>query len=32
MLIIDQATYEAILAHARRDHPDEACGVVTGPE
>lgn len=22
--------YEAIVAHARRDHPDEACGVVTG--
>jgi proteasome lid subunit RPN8/RPN11 len=23
--------YDAILAHARRDHPDEACGVVVGP-
>jgi proteasome lid subunit RPN8/RPN11 len=22
---------DAILAHARRDHPDEACGVVAGP-
>ena len=22
---------EAIVAHARRDHPDEACGVVAGP-
>lgn len=32
MLIIDRATYEAIVAHARRDHPDEACGVVAGPE
>jgi proteasome lid subunit RPN8/RPN11 len=21
---------EAIVAHARRDHPDEACGIVTG--
>ena len=31
MLTIDQATYEAIVAHARRDHPDEACGVVAGP-
>ena len=31
MLTIDQATYDAIVAHARRDHPDEACGVVTGP-
>ncbi|WP_145807925.1 Mov34/MPN/PAD-1 family protein [Kribbella amoyensis] len=31
MLIIDSATYDAIVAHARRDHPDEACGVVAGP-
>jgi proteasome lid subunit RPN8/RPN11 len=31
MLVIDQATYDAIVAHARRDHPDEACGVVAGP-
>jgi len=23
---------EAIVAHARRDHPDEACGVIAGPE
>jgi [CysO sulfur-carrier protein]-S-L-cysteine hydrolase len=23
---------EEIVAHARRDHPDEACGVVAGPE
>jgi proteasome lid subunit RPN8/RPN11 len=22
---------DAIIAHARRDHPDEACGVVAGP-
>ena len=22
---------DAILAHARRDHPNEACGVVAGP-
>jgi proteasome lid subunit RPN8/RPN11 len=22
--------YDAIVAHARRDHPDEACGVITG--
>jgi len=22
---------EAIIAHARRDHPDEACGVIAGP-
>lgn len=32
MLRIDRAIYEAIIAHARRDHPDEACGVVAGPE
>ena len=31
MLEIDQATYDAIVSHARRDHPDEACGVVAGP-
>jgi proteasome lid subunit RPN8/RPN11 len=31
VLIIDRATYDAIVAHARRDHPDEACGVVAGP-
>ena len=30
MLRIDQLTYDAIVAHARRDHPDEACGVVAG--
>ena len=30
MLTIDQSTYEAIVAHARRDHPDEACGMVAG--
>jgi proteasome lid subunit RPN8/RPN11 len=31
VLVIDEATYAAIVAHARRDHPDEACGVVAGP-
>jgi proteasome lid subunit RPN8/RPN11 len=31
VLTIDRATYEAIVAHAKRDHPDEACGVVAGP-
>ena len=31
MLRIDRATYEAIVAHARNDHPDEACGIVAGP-
>ena len=31
MLKIDQATYDAIVAHAKRDHPVEACGMVAGP-
>ncbi len=31
MLEIARATYDDIVAHARRDHPDEACGVVAGP-
>ncbi|MGJ9413374.1 Mov34/MPN/PAD-1 family protein [Aeromicrobium sp. CF4.19] len=31
MLTIDRATHDAIVDHARRDHPDEACGVVAGP-
>ncbi|QSB15554.1 M67 family metallopeptidase [Natronosporangium hydrolyticum] len=30
MLRIDQELMAAIVAHARRDHPDEACGVVAG--
>jgi proteasome lid subunit RPN8/RPN11 len=30
VLTIDLATRDAIIAHARRDHPDEACGVVAG--
>ena len=30
MLVIDQQTYDAIVAQARKDHPDEACGVVAG--
>jgi len=30
VLTIDRATHDAIVAHARRDHPDEACGVVAG--
>jgi [CysO sulfur-carrier protein]-S-L-cysteine hydrolase len=32
VLRIDRATYDASVAHAKRDHPDEACGVVAGPE
>jgi proteasome lid subunit RPN8/RPN11 len=31
VLTIDRATRDAIVEHARRDHPDEACGVVVGP-
>jgi proteasome lid subunit RPN8/RPN11 len=31
VLRIDRQLVEAIIAHARRDHPDEACGVVAGP-
>ena len=31
MLEIGKDIYDAIVAHARRDHPDEACGVVAGP-
>jgi proteasome lid subunit RPN8/RPN11 len=31
VLTIDRATRDAIVEHARRDHPDEACGVVAGP-
>jgi [CysO sulfur-carrier protein]-S-L-cysteine hydrolase len=31
VLTIDAAVLGAIVAHARRDHPDEACGVVAGP-
>jgi [CysO sulfur-carrier protein]-S-L-cysteine hydrolase len=30
VLELDQDLYDAIVAHARRDHPDEACGVVAG--
>jgi proteasome lid subunit RPN8/RPN11 len=32
VLTIDRATYDAIVGHARRDHPDEACGVVAGAQ
>jgi len=30
VLKIGQDIYDAIVAHARRDHPDEACGIVAG--
>ncbi len=32
MLRIRRDLVDAIVAHARRDHPDEACGVIAGPE
>ncbi|MHB8339874.1 MAG: M67 family metallopeptidase [Mycobacteriales bacterium] len=30
MLELPRAVRDALVAHARRDHPDEACGVVAG--
>ena len=32
MLVIRADLVEAMVAHARADHPDEACGVLPGPE
>lgn len=32
MLTISTAVRDAIVAHAKRDHPDEACGMVAGAE
>jgi len=31
MLTITQDLVDRIVAHARADHPDEACGVIAGP-
>jgi [CysO sulfur-carrier protein]-S-L-cysteine hydrolase len=31
VLRIRQDLYDKIVAHARADHPDEACGVLAGP-
>jgi proteasome lid subunit RPN8/RPN11 len=31
MLTIPRVLHDQIVAHARRDHPDEACGVLAGP-
>ena len=31
MLTLPGALREAMIAHARADHPDEACGVIAGP-
>jgi proteasome lid subunit RPN8/RPN11 len=30
VLQLSQEQYDAMVAHARRDHPDEACGVIAG--
>ncbi len=32
MLRIRRDLYDGIVAHARQDHPDEACGIVAGAE
>ncbi|MCV7200015.1 Mov34/MPN/PAD-1 family protein [Mycobacterium angelicum] len=32
VLVIRADLVDAMVAHARRDHPDEACGVLAGPE
>jgi proteasome lid subunit RPN8/RPN11 len=31
VLKISSSLRDEIVAHARRDHPDEACGVIAGP-
>jgi len=31
MLTISRALLDEVIAHARADHPDEACGVLAGP-
>jgi proteasome lid subunit RPN8/RPN11 len=31
VLVIAQDLVDAVVAHARADHPDEACGVIAGP-
>lgn len=30
MLTLTRAMVDQVIAHARRDHPDEACGVIAG--
>ncbi len=32
MLRLSAELLDAVIAHARADHPDEACGVIAGPE
>jgi proteasome lid subunit RPN8/RPN11 len=31
MLTLPKDLYDKVVAHARADHPDEACGVLAGP-
>jgi proteasome lid subunit RPN8/RPN11 len=31
MLTISRALLDLVIAHARADHPDEACGIIAGP-
>jgi proteasome lid subunit RPN8/RPN11 len=31
VLILSRDLQDRIVAHARRDHPDEACGILAGP-
>jgi proteasome lid subunit RPN8/RPN11 len=31
MLTISRDLHDKIIAHARQDHPDEACGMIAGP-
>jgi [CysO sulfur-carrier protein]-S-L-cysteine hydrolase len=31
VLAISKDLYDKIVAHARADHPDEACGLIAGP-
>jgi [CysO sulfur-carrier protein]-S-L-cysteine hydrolase len=32
VLVIRADLVDAMVAHARTDHPDEACGIIAGPE
>ena len=32
MLELPRAMIDQVIAHARRDHPDEACGVIAGKD
>jgi [CysO sulfur-carrier protein]-S-L-cysteine hydrolase len=32
VLVIRNDLVDAMVAHARADHPDEACGIIAGPE